>query len=279
MRIKNSVVIVTGASAGIGRETALLLARRGAHVWAVARSKDKLDAVVEEAAAAGGGRGGSVTAFAGDVAVDEDRAALVDAVTAAHGRVDVLVNNAGLGWMGLVADMPAAQVRRLFEVNVLGLIDLTQRVLPGMIERGHGHIVNVSSIAGWVSVPPLSVYSSTKFAVVGFTDGLRRELVGKGITVALVNPGPINTGFSERAVKEDVGEIRDKSMGGFPSSVVAHAIARSIRLAHVPGYATMASPRIMGLARLGAVPGVALLLDLASIGARQLAPRRDRHTP
>ena len=279
MRIKNSVVIVTGASAGIGRETALLLARKGAHVWAVARSKDKLDAVVEEAAAAGDGRGGSVTAFAGDVAVDEDRAALVDAVTAAHGRVDVLVNNAGLGWMGLVADMPAAQVRRLFEVNVLGLIDLTQRVLPGMIERGHGHIVNVSSIAGWVSVPPLSVYSSTKFAVVGFSDGLRRELVGKGVTVALVNPGPINTGFSERAVKEDVGEIRDKSMGGFPSSVVAHAIARSIRLAHVPGYATMASPRIMGLARLGAVPGVALLLDLASIGARQLAPRRDRHTP
>jgi len=191
----------------------------------------------------------------------------------------VLVNNAGIGWTGLVEDMSAPQVRKVFEVNVLGLIDLTQRVLPGMLERRHGHIVNVSSIAGWVSVPPLSVYSSTKFAVIGFTDGLRRELVGKGVTAALVNPGPIRTGFSQRAFKEDEGEIADKSMPGFPAWVVSHAIARSIRLAGVPGYSTMASPRFMGLVRLGAVPGAAYLLDLASMASRQLAPRRDRRTP
>lgn len=271
MRIQGSAIIVTGASAGIGRETARLLAGKGARVWAVARSKEPLEAL---AAAQSG-----ITPFVADVSVDSDRAALIAAVEAAERRVDVLVNNAGLGWMGLIAEMPPAQVRKLFEVNVLGLIDLTQRVLPGMLERRSGHIVNVASIAGWVSVPPLSVYSATKFALVGFTDGLRRELVGTGVSASLVNPGPINTGFSDRAMKEDEGDIRDHSTPGFPTPVVSHAIARSIRLAGVPGYATMASPRLMGLARLGAVPGVSYLLDLASVASRQLAPQRDRRTP
>lgn len=265
MRIKDSAVIVTGASAGIGRETALLLAGKGARVWAMARSEGKLKDLASEHP--------NITAFPGDVTDEGDRAAVVKAA----GPVDVLINNAGLGWMGLIEDMPPDQVRKQFEVNVLSLIDLTQKVLPSMLERRHGHIVNVASIAGWVSMPPLSVYSASKFAVAGFTDGLRRELVGRGVTAALVNPGPIRTGFSQRAQLEDKGEIEDKSMPGFPASVVAHAIYRSIALAGVPGYSTMASPRVVGLSRLGQLPGVSFALDLVAMGSRNLPFRSGSH--
>jgi short-subunit dehydrogenase len=258
MRIRDSVVIVTGASQGIGRETAILLASKGAKVWAAARSEDKLKQLAADHE--------GIEAFPCDVSDDADRAALV----AAAGAVDILINNAGLGWMGLVEDMPAEQVRKLFEVNVLGLIDLTQRVLPGMIERRHGHIANVSSVAGWVAMPPLSVYSSTKFAVNGFTDGLRRELVGRGVTVALVNPGPIDTGFTDRAVREDAPDTAEKTGLGIPATVTAHTIYRGIRFSGVPGYATMASPRLVGLSRLAEVPGLSLLLDAAAMGSRRL---------
>lgn len=262
MRIRDSVAIVTGASQGIGRETAILLAGKGAKVWAAARSEDKLKQLAADHA--------GIEAFACDVANDEDRAALV----AAAGEVDILVNNAGLGWMGLIETMPTEQVRKLFEVNVLGLIDLTQRVLPGMIERRHGHIANVSSIAGYISMPPLSVYSATKFAVNGFTDGLRRELVGRGVSVSLINPGPIDTGFTERAIKEDQGSIAEKGGLGIPAWVTANTIYRSIRLSGLPGYTTMSSPRLMGLSRLGEIPGLALLLDAAAVASRAVDFRR-----
>jgi short-subunit dehydrogenase len=262
MRIQDSVVIVTGASQGIGRETAILLAKKGAKVWAAARSEDKLKQLAADH--------DGIEPFACDVAKDEDRAALVQAA----GEVDILVNNAGLGWMGLVEDMPADQVRKLFEVNVLGLIDLTQRVLPGMIERRHGHIANVSSVAGWVAMPPLSVYSATKFAVNGFTDGLRRELGGRGVSVSLINPGPIDTGFTDRAVREDAADTSDKTGMGIPATVTAHTIYRSIRFSGVPGYATMASPRVVGLSRLAEIPGLSLLLDVAAVGSRRIDFRR-----
>jgi short-subunit dehydrogenase len=255
------VAIVTGASAGIGRETALLLARKGARVWALARSADKLAALAAEHP--------NITAFPGDVTDEAARAG----VMAAAGEVDILVNNAGLGWMGLIEEMPPDQVRKQFEVNVLSLIDVTQKALPGMLERRRGHIANVASIAGWVSMPPLSVYSASKFAVAGFTDGLRRELVGRGVSVALINPGPIKTGFSQRAQLEDRGEIEDRSMPGFPAAVVARSIARSATRAGLPGYSTIASPRLMGLSRLGAAPVVAWALDLVSIGSRRIPVR------
>jgi len=254
MRIRGQSVVVTGASAGIGRATAVLLAARGARVWAVARNEGRLKELAAEHM--------GIIPWRADISLDEDRAALVEAV----GRVDVLVNNAGVGWIGAVADMPFADVRTLFEVNVLGLVDLTLRFLPGMLERRHGHIVNMASIAGYVSAPPLTVYSATKFAVHGFSDGLRRETAGRGVTVALVNPGPINTEFGLRALG---AEPRD---GPATSTVsarwVAGAVLRSIRGASVPGYQTIAVPRAMGLLRLGQVPGAARLVDLYAMATR-----------
>lgn len=261
MRIRGARVVLTGASSGIGRLAALRLARAGAEVWAVARNEERLAALAAE-------RPG-IVAFPADVSVEADRAALV-AAAAGHGPIDALVNNAGLGWSGLVADMDAADVRLLFEVNVLGLIDLTQRVLAGMLARRRGHVVNVASVAGWVAAPPLTVYSATKFAVIGFSEGLRRELQGRGVTVGVVSPGPLGTEFLPRAqgIATGRGTPLDSSTL-LPASLAARAILRSIRLAQVPGWGTIAVPRLAGVARLGAVPGLARLVDVAALASRQ----------
>ena len=259
VRIRQKTIIVTGASSGIGRATALLLARRGATVWAVARDMKRLEALAAEHE--------RITPFRCDVSSNDDRAALV----AAAGAVDVLVNNAGLGYSGLVETMPAFEVRRLFEINVLGLIDLTQRVLPGMLARKRGHIVNVSSVAGYVSSPPLTVYAATKFAVNGFTDGLRRELAGRGVGVALINPGPVNTEWGPRSMGYLPVEGSAQVKGtGVPAWTVSHAIARSITFSKVPGWQTIAVPRVAGLVRLATIPVVTRLVDASAFASRQL---------
>ena len=263
MQLPDSRVLVTGASTGIGRVTALRLAAKGARVWVAARNEQRLKSLASEQP--------SIVPVAADVTNETDRAALVEACE----PVDVLVNNAGLGWKGLVEDMEPAQVRELFEINVLALIDLTQRVLPGMLERGRGHIVNVGSIAGYVAAPGETVYCATKFAVEGFTDGLRRELAGRGVDVTLIAPGPIKTEFMARI---RTGEPADKPGAldyGLPPESVAKAIVRALTR-RAPGYKTITVPRIGGFSRLGAAPGIARATDLATRGRvrKALAERR-----
>ncbi|GAC1537482.1 MAG: SDR family oxidoreductase [Acidimicrobiales bacterium] len=258
MKIRNKIVVVTGASSGIGRVTALALAKRGAKVWAVARDMQRLEALAAEH--------DGITPMRCDVSSNDDRAALI----AAAGPVDILVNNAGLGYSGLVEIMPAFEVRRLFEINVLGLIDLTQRVLPGMLARKKGHIVNVSSVAGYVSSPPLTVYAATKFAVTGFTDGLRREMAGRGVGVALINPGPVNTEWGPRSMGylPLEGSTPLKGTVGVPAWTVSNAIIHSIWMSGVPGWETIAVPRLAGLVRLGTIPAVTRLVDLSAFASR-----------
>ncbi len=261
MRMRGLRVVVTGASSGIGQATARLLAARGANVTAVARSLGPLDELAASSS--------SITPFVADLTVDADRAALIARV----GDVDVLVNNAGIGWLGLVEEMPAAQVQKLFAINVLALIDLTQRVLPGMLSRRRGHVVNIASVASWVSIPPLTVYSATKFAVQGFSDGLRRELMGRGVHVSTINPGPVATRFGARATFEDprTEHMDDAKMPGVPASMVAAAVARAVRMNGLPGYTGIAVPRVLGFSRLGALPGLRLASDAFAVafkGAR-----------
>jgi short-subunit dehydrogenase len=196
------------------------------------------------------------------VADDADRAALVKQSE----PVDVLVNNAGLGWKGMVEGMPPDKVRQLFDVNVLALIDLTQRVLPGMLERGRGHVVNVGSIAGYVSAPGETVYCATKFAVQGFTDGLRREVVRRGVDVTLIAPGPIKTEFMARIRTGEPAGQPGALDYGLPPESVAKAIERALTRTRVPGYRTITVPRIGGFSRLGAAPGLARATDLATRG-------------
>ena len=254
MDLDGTRVIVTGASTGIGRATALRLARRGARVFAAARDERRLDALAAEHP--------EIVASPCDVSDDADRAALVKQSE----PVDVLVNNAGLGWKGMAEDMPPDKVRQLFEVNVLALIDLTQRVLPGMLERRQGHIVNVGSIAGYVASPGETVYCATKFAVQGFTDGLRREVVRRGVDVTLIAPGPIKTEFMARIRTGEPAGQPGALDYGLPPESVAKAIERALTRTRVPGYRTITVPRIGGFSRLGAAPGLARATDLATRG-------------
>jgi short-subunit dehydrogenase len=263
MELTDTRVLVTGASTGIGRVTALRLARKGARVWAAARDEQRLKSLAAEHRA--------IVPVPADVANDADRASLVEACE----PVDVLVNNAGLGWKGLVEDMTPAEVRQLLDVNVLALIDLTQRVLPGMLDRGRGHIVNVGSIAGYVAAPGETVYCATKFAVQGFTDGLRREVVGRGVDVTLIAPGPIKTEFMARIRTGEPADQPGALDYGLPPESVAKAIVRALTR-RAPGYKTITVPRIGGFSRLGAAPGLARATDLATRGRvrKALAERR-----
>ncbi len=193
--LANQVVIVTGASAGIGEATARRLVRGGAKVFITARRQDRLDALARELDPTGA----NVLALAGDVTSDADRRKWVEATLAKFGRIDGLVNNAGYGTRGPVEIVPVDLVRKNYETNVFSLIALTQLVIPAMRAQGGGCIVNIGSVAGRIARPLSSIYDSTKHALEAITDGLRGELKPFGIRVALVRPGFIVTEFIDAA--------------------------------------------------------------------------------
>ena len=192
-KLEKQVVIITGASAGIGAETAARLARGGARVVITARRQDRLDALKTQIAAAGG----EALAVAADVTVPDDRARLVEKVVGEFGRIDALVNNAGYGVRGPLEIVPLEDIRRNFETNLFSLIGVSQLVIPLMRTQGSGRIVNVSSVAGRIARPLSSVYDSTKHALEAISDGMRGELAPFGIKVVVVEPGFILTEFLE----------------------------------------------------------------------------------
>ena len=181
------VAVVTGVTAGIGRAVARDLLSAGAAVVGCARDGERLELVAAKLP--------GLVAVRCDVRESQERATLVQTALDRYGRVDVLVHNAGLGYVGAVADMTAEDVERIVGTNVTALIDLTRLVLPGMQRRGHGDVLVVSSVAAWVQLPPLTAYGASKCAVDGFVEGLRRE-VGHGVRVHSVNPGPHQASFS-----------------------------------------------------------------------------------
>lgn len=193
--LAGQVVIVTGASAGIGEATARRLAQAGAKVVLAARRQDRLDALARALDPAGQ----RVLPVAGDITSDADRRALVAAALAKFGRIDGLVNNAGYGTRGPIEVVPVDLIRRNFETNLFSLIALTQLVVPAMRVRRQGCIVNIGSVAGKVARPLSSVYDATKHALEAITDGLRGELRPFGVRVALIRPGFILTEFVEAA--------------------------------------------------------------------------------
>ncbi len=261
--LEDRVVVVTGATAGVGRQTALRLARGGAIVVGVARRAEVLAQVAAEES--------RVHPWVCDITDDAGRAALVEGVLSEHGRIDALVNNVGIGWSGLVEDMTLEQVRRLVETNVVAPIDLTRLVLPWMLARGEGDVVLVASVASWFAVPPLTVYSATKYAVEGFTEGLRREVMARGVRVHSVHPGLVATEFAARSAGEVPGEVDGPPAPGpgMPPDVVAAAIERLLR---GRGSHSIAVPRILGATRLTKLPGLAPVTDVAmALGARPLA--------
>lgn len=193
--LSGQVIIITGASSGIGEATARRLVRGGAKVVITARRQDRLDALARELDSTGA----NVLAVAGDITNAGDRQQLVAATLAKFGRIDGLVNNAGYGTRGPVELVPVDLIRKNYETNIFSLIALTQLVLPHLRERGDGCIVNIGSVAGKIARPLSSIYDSTKHALEALTDGLRGELQPFGVRVTLIRPGFILTGFVDAA--------------------------------------------------------------------------------
>ena len=175
--------IVTGASAGIGEATCLALVDKGFTVYAVARRADRMAHLADR----------GIVAVSADVTDDASMVGLVDRVVADTGRIDVLVNNAGYGSYGALEEVPIAEARRQFDVNVFGLARLTQLVLPHMRAQKSGRIINVSSVGGRIWEPLGAWYHATKFAVEGLSDSLRAELRPHGVDVIVIQPGAIKT--------------------------------------------------------------------------------------
>lgn len=195
--IRGAVAVVTGASSGMGVEFARQLAPDVEVVVLVARRAERLQALAAELRAAHPARTVDVQpADLGDMAAVD---ALAEAVEAAHGRVDVLVNNAGLGQIGLFEGSDVDQLDAMLRVNVLGLTRLTRRLLPGMVERKRGAVLMVSSGFGLVWMPLFSAYVGTKHYVSSFAESLRAELAGTGVRVTHLCPGPVATEFEQRA--------------------------------------------------------------------------------
>lgn len=192
-------ILITGATAGIGKHAALELVRLGHHVIASGRRQQALDELAREARAIGKGM---LDTLRLDVTDEEAVAAAADQVLAlTDGRgIDVLVNNAGYGQMGPLEAVSGADLRKQFETNVFGLMAVTRAFVPQMRRRGAGRVINIGSIGGRFTFPLMGAYNATKYAVESLSDALRNELAPFGIDVAIVEPGPIKTEFSDRAM-------------------------------------------------------------------------------
>lgn len=192
----NRVSIITGASSGIGAATARLFASEGYKTVLAARRVELLNDLAEEIKSAGG----EVLVVKTDITKLDQVENLVSQTITHYGRIDILVNNAGLGRVNWLEELdPQADIAYLIQVNLVGLIQLTQAVLPYMIERQKGHIINIGSIAGLIATPTYTIYAATKYGLRGFTEALRRELSIQGIEVTGIYPGGVATEFGEKA--------------------------------------------------------------------------------
>ena len=183
--IAGRVALVTGASSGFGEATALELAKAGVKVGLAARRVDRLKDLKSRTEAAGG----EALVVEADLADEAQAADAVKATEQGFGRLDILINNAGVMYLEPVATADLGRWRAMFELNLLGLIAATQAALPGMTARKTGHIVNIASTAGHYTAPAMAAYSATKWGVRAFTDGLRREVFKSNIRTTIISPG------------------------------------------------------------------------------------------
>jgi short-subunit dehydrogenase len=183
------VILITGASSGIGRSTAILLASKGHTVYGAARRMDKMQDLLSS----------GIKLLEMDVTIDESMVRGVNVVLKNEKRIDVLVNNAGYGSYGALEDVPMSEARYQFDVNIFGLARLTQLVLPGMRAQHSGTIINISSIGGSFGEPNGAWYHATKYAVEGLSDCLRLEVKPFGIEVVVIKPGAIKTEWTDIA--------------------------------------------------------------------------------
>ncbi len=198
--IAGKIIIITGASSGIGRATALALAREPAQLVLVARRHDRLAALEEEIRKAGG----IATSMVLDLRQRDQVETMIRSTHDRFGRVDVLINNAGFGFLGSVEKTPAPVVREIFDLNFEAPLLASQLVIPIMQAQGGGHIINVSSVVGKRGLPLSGIYCATKFALQGISESLRLEVKDSGIDVSIVSPAATRSEFGEHVRHGDV---------------------------------------------------------------------------
>jgi NAD(P)-dependent dehydrogenase (short-subunit alcohol dehydrogenase family) len=254
------VWLITGSSTGIGREIARAALEAGDRVAATARRPETVAELIEAFP-------GRAIAPRLDVTRQEEIDAAVEETLAAFGRIDVLVNNAGYGYVGAVEEGVDAEVRRMFDTNFFGAVALIKAVLPGMRERRSGFIVNVSSVTGLVSNPGNVYYSTSKFALESLTEGLAKEVAPLGIRVSAIEPGAFRTDWSSRSMQESPPSIDDyaETVG------VRRALIREAKGAE-PGDPRRVGEAVVMLSRLEQPP-LRLLLgaDVLAVAREKLA--------
>jgi uncharacterized protein len=199
-------VVVTGASSGIGEQIAREFARRGYRLVLIARRADRLRDLAEEL-------DGLAHVLPADLSNRDERATLPDQVAALDVVAEVLINNAGLATLGPIADANPRAELDLVEVDVAAVVDLCCRFVPGMVKRGRGAVLNVASVGAFGPVPGQASYGAAKAFVLSYTEAMREELRGTGVTAAALCPGPVRTGFGEAAGIPD--EVAEKSLPKF----------------------------------------------------------------
>jgi len=221
--IQDKVVVITGGSSGIGYSTAKALAKKGAKIVAGARRLDKLETLKKEIT----DDGGEIIICGTDVTKKSDCDNLVKQAIDKYGTVDVLINNAGLMPLSFVKSLKIDEWDRMIDVNIKGVLYCTAAVVPTMVEKKSGHIVNISSVAGRVVFPAGSVYCATKHAVTAFSEGLRQELsVRKNIRITSIEPGVVQTELTNTITEKALEAFveKHKEMEGLKAEDISNAI-------------------------------------------------------
>jgi NADP-dependent 3-hydroxy acid dehydrogenase YdfG len=224
--LSGQVVAITGASSGIGEAAALACARAGAAVALAARRTDRIEDLAERIA----GDGGRALAVTADVGEEDQAGGFVQRAHAELGRLDVLVNNAGVMLLGPIENAPTEEWRRMIHVNLFGVLYCTHAALPLMRRQGSGHIVNVSSVAGRVARLGSGVYNLTKWGVGAFSESLRQEGVAMGVRVTLIEPGAVATELPGHNREEVLEQMAKRFAGVTPLAAddIAEAVLYAI---------------------------------------------------
>lgn len=223
---ESPVILVTGASSGIGEATARLFAREGYRVALAARRRERLEKISLEIRR----DGGLALPVATDLSDLEDIQRLVQATLGEFGQIDVLLNNAGFGCLDWLENLdPISEIEQQLRVNLLAVVQLTQAVLPHMIQRRSGHIINMGSVAGLLATPTYTVYAAGKFALRGFGEALRREVSVYGVHVSALYPGGVKTEFGEKAKVRRKTGVTTPGLLRLSSEDVARAVMSLVR--------------------------------------------------